>query len=104
MLPTLLFLLSFSLDFSNLSFLNWLITWTNKEALYKYLDPGYKFIGHESSVDTHQYKHYYRNWTQEGYPGIAISICSKLIFDKKRYDFDFVSNVIDEIKEIDPII
>ena len=90
--------------FHNHSVVQRLITWTNKEALYKYLDPCFKYVGNEASVDTVKYRNYFRNWLQDGYPGIAISICSKLIFDKKKYGFDFVSNVINEIREIDPIV
>ena len=76
--------------------------WTRKEALYKYLDPGIKFLGNEKKIDTSPYKQYFKTWLYNGNPFAGVSICSKLINDGEKYDFFFDTNLpLEHITEID---
>ena len=74
--------------------------WTRKEALYKYLDPGIKFLGNEKKINTIPYNQFFRTWFYDGFSFMGVSICSDLIRRGEKYDFVFDTNLPEGIKEI----
>ena len=75
-------------------------SWTRKEALYKFLDPGIKFLGNEGKINTIPYSQCFRTWFYDDYYFMGISICSDLIRRGGKYDFVLDTNLPNDIKEI----
>ncbi len=76
-------------------------TWTRKEALYKFLDPGIPYKGNEKNFNTIPYNEYFRTWFCNDRKFMGASICSDLIANNKDYDFVLDTNLDNKvIKEV----